>query len=303
MAFIVPEQYEGFFGESVRRFRLLLQKQVLTGIESNSLNLWLANFRSTNEQYLAAHLLNCLIYRSENMLCSSFQHLIHSELPTFLQSNGFSINYGLSHFRTELENADANYPLRFVAVDGSFEAIPGKSGATIIRTFRRHLAVNKRILCKPENIHTLPASVRYLIFIDDILGTGKQFSSFVDYYKLPEMVNRFSMAYSPQISYISGLVALYEKYPWLTVMPIERLDDQNQFFRHKNDKPDIWYADGENKVADVKSFYDSLATRAGIPKRTRYSLDLTVLFQHAGPNNTLSAYWARSEQWAPLIPR
>lgn len=303
MAFVVPEKYEGFYDESIRRFKLLLQKQVLTGIESNSLNRWLSNFRTIEEKYLAAHLLNCLIYRSESMLCSSFQHLIHSELPTFLQSHNFSMNYGLEHFRNELVNAGDDYPVRFVAVDGSFERVPGKSGATIIRTFRRHLTVNKKILCKPENINTLPESVRFLIFIDDILGTGKQFSSFVDHYKLSELTDRFKMAYSPQISYVDGLQILNQKYPWLSVIPIEELDDQNRFFRHKDGMPDIWHADEKNKVTDVKAFYASLVGRAGIPKRTRYSLDLTVLFQHSGPNNSLSVYWAGSEQWNPLIPR
>lgn len=303
MAFRVPQNYEGFFEESVRRFKLLLQKQVLTGIELSSLNRWLSNFRSDEEKYLAAHLLNSLIYRSEQMLCSSFQHLIHSELPTFLQKNTFKMPYGLGHFRDELVNASDEHSLRFVAVDGGFESTPGKSGATIIRTFRRHISINKKILCKPENIKSLPQNVHFLIFIDDILGTGKQFSKFVNHYELASLKDKFKMAYCPLVSYESGIKSLNAKYPWLTIMPIEQLNEKNQFFREKAGMPGIWHGDAHNSVSDVKQFFNTLAKRADIPQTNQYSLDLTVLFQHAGPNNTLSAYWASSTRWNPLIPR
>lgn len=303
MAFFVPERYEGFYEETVQRFKLLLQKQVLTGIDLNSLNQWLSNFQTKEEKYLAAHLLNCLVYRSGNMMCSSYQHLVHCELPAFLQRHGMAMQDGLEAFHEALQQADAAYPLRFVAVDGGFEQVPGKSGAVIIRQFKRHLNVNKLILCRPENMAALPATVRYLVFVDDLLGTGKQFNKFADFYKLNELRARFTMAYSPQLSHTKGTGHLAEKFPWLTVLPIEQLGVEHQFFRLAKDSATLWHGDKENLAGDVKAFCNALAEKGEIPKTTQYSLELTILFEHAAPNNTLPFYWATSNRWRPLIPR
>lgn len=303
MAFFIPERYEDFYDQTVQRFKLLLQKQVLTGIDLNNLNQWLANFQTQEERYLAAHLLNSLVYRSGNMLCSSFQHLIHCELPGSLQQHGYEMPNGLVAFHESLQAATQAFPLRFVAVDGSFEPTPGKSGAVIIRQFKRHLNVSKHILCRPEHMAGLPAHVRYLVFIDDLLGTGTQFTKFANFYQLANLRDRFVMVYSPQLSHANGIAHLAKHFPWLSVLPVEPLGTGHQFFRVKEATPNRWHADGDNTTDDVKAFCDGLAEKAQIPKRTKHLLDLTILFEHAAPNNTLPFYWAVSPKWRPLIPR
>lgn len=303
MAFSIPEPYQGFYDETIQRFKLLLQKQVLTGIDLNTLNRWLANFETEEEKYLAAHLLNGLIYRSSNMLCSSFQHLIHCELPAFLQRHGFQLPDGLVAFHEALKDADSSFPIRFVAVDGTFEPGPGKSGGVVIRQFRRHLGVSKAILCRPENIGRLPDSVRYLIFIDDLLGTGNQFEKFANYYGLANLRQQYTMMYSPQLSHSGGMANLAKKFPWLTVIPIESLGPENQFFRTAKDSTTIWHADDTNTVADVKAFCNELSDKGGIIRGSRHSLDLSILFEHGAPNNTLPFYWCPSDRWQPLIAR
>ena len=60
MAFHVPTDHQSFFRDVDLRFRLLLSKSIITGIDSIRLNNWLANFVSPEDKYLAAHLLNGL---------------------------------------------------------------------------------------------------------------------------------------------------------------------------------------------------------------------------------------------------
>ncbi|WP_423395589.1 phosphoribosyltransferase-like protein [Burkholderia sp. LMG 21824] len=302
MAFFVPESYENFYDETIQRFKLLLQKQVLTGIDFGNLDQWLSNFQNKEEKYLAAHLLNSLIYRSGHMLCSSFQHLMHSELPVFLHRNGFQTPQGLVAFHRQLQEAEQDCAIRFVAVDGEFEQAPGKSGSVIIRKFAQHLNISKKILCRPGNVAALPEHVKFLIFVDDMLGTGTQFGKFAKFYKLDELRARFAMAYSPQLSHAQGIAHVAKHYPWLNLLPIERMGPEHQFFRAKG-LDGLWHGDAANKVEDVKDFCDALSQRNEIPKRTRHSLDLAVLFEHAAPNNTLPLYWAKSNHWHPLIAR
>lgn len=54
------------------------------------------------------------------------------------------------------------------------------------------------------------------------------------------------------------------------------------------DNAERWAWDEVNLVTDVRVHVSTLATNAGIPPATRYSLDLLIAFEHATPNNTLS---------------
>ncbi len=73
MAFHVPQGRQGFFEDVVHRFRLLLRKGIISGIDPIRLNNWLANFVTAEDKYLAGHLLSGLTYRSDAMVKSSFQ--------------------------------------------------------------------------------------------------------------------------------------------------------------------------------------------------------------------------------------
>lgn len=65
MAFNIPKDRFGFFKDIDHRFRLLLDKDIVTGIDKIRLNGWLANFKTLEDKYLAAHLLNGLTYCSD----------------------------------------------------------------------------------------------------------------------------------------------------------------------------------------------------------------------------------------------
>lgn len=301
MAFTIPGALEDLYDETVSRFKLLLQKQVLTGVEVTTLNQWLANFTTNEERYLAAHLLNSVIYRSNAMVCSSLQHLIHTELPAWLKSEGLAIPQGLTAFRAGFRNATVESPYRFVAVDGAFEEVPGKSGGVMIRIFKQNFVVSKSLLCRPERIQELPDHVRYLVFIDDLVGSGKQFIRFANFYTLPALIDRFKMLFSPMICYQSGLDKITKEFPWLAVKPIEVLCNEHKFFRGDPADERIWHADKVNRVLDVKHFYSELVARNQVTGREGFNLDLTVAFEHGTPNNTLAVFWATTPTWQRLF--
>ena len=67
MAFKIPTGYERFANEVFARFRNLLDKNVFSGITKLTLREWESNFATDEERYLAAHLLDALILKTDPM--------------------------------------------------------------------------------------------------------------------------------------------------------------------------------------------------------------------------------------------
>ncbi|MBS0317634.1 MAG: hypothetical protein JSR49_10975 [Proteobacteria bacterium] len=303
MTFHVPPDRQGFCDDVIHRFRQLLHKGIITGIDPIRLNNWLANFVTDEDRYVAAHLLNGLTYRSDAMVKSSFQHLAHCELPQMLRTREVMALDDLESFDRALCEGDDRSPIRFVAVDGTFEKTPGKSGAVVIRAFKRHLNVSKALLCRPERLAGLPTGVKALIFIDDLVGTGQQFETFASHYDLASHAKQRTLVYCPLLAFNAGLTKLARALPWLEMHPVESLDESHQFFRACASDPTIWGADKVNKVQDVRDHVADLCGRNAIPSRTKHGLDLVVAFEHAVPNNSVSMLSIKSARWQPLFDR
>lgn len=303
MPFRVPETYQGLYDEVVGRFRRLLYKGVVTGISDIRLNQWLTNFVSDEEKYLAARVLENLTFRSEAMVSSAIEHLCECILPCELRRLGIGSWRSVDEFVGSLAVGSDAHPVRFVAVDGTHEQTPGKSGAVIIREFHRHGRVHKSLTCRPENLGSLPLDVRCLVFVDDMLGTGRQFATFAEHYSLHEYRDRLSLIYSPLIAHEKGLQKLRRDCSWLTVLPVEEFNSSHQFFRSTTDDPNLWAIDGINSVNDVRQHVRSMSERGGISATTSHSLNLLLGFQHATPNNSLPILYAQSARWQNLLIR
>lgn len=203
-----------------------------------------------------------------------------------------------------MKDADASYPVRFVAVERSTaNEEPGKSGGLLLRELRKHARVAKNLTCTPDRIASLPETVKVLIFIDDIIGSGSQFGKFAKAHKLSEYAEHFKMLYCPLMAYKDGVGKVTKDHPWVTICPIELLSAKNRFFCSAPDHAERWALDKVNLVTDVRDHVSTLATNAAIPPATRYSLDLLVAFEHATPNNTLSLLWSQSDNWHSLLNR
>ncbi|WP_228894300.1 phosphoribosyltransferase-like protein [Pseudoduganella aquatica] len=304
MSFFVPEQHYGLFDDVTQRFRGLIRKQVISSIDEIRLDAWLGNFVSDEDRYLAAHILNGLIFRSKAMIESSFDQLLQCVLPRQLrQWDCYSHKY-IEDFLESLRDGDVDHPLRFVAVDlASANDEPGKSGVHLIRQLRQHVRISKKLLCRPENVAALPSTVKVLVFIDDIVGTGKQFAKFTKFHALEgQAVNR-KLFFSPLIAYRDGVDKLSSAHPWLTIKAIEIFNSEHGFCCPCSSNPTLWALDEQNCVADVRAHIQKIAQAGGIPKSTQYGLDLLIGFEHATPNNTLPMLWADSDTWRPLFNR
>ncbi|WP_434137038.1 hypothetical protein JQR88_25715 (plasmid) [Pseudomonas luteola] len=302
MAFHVPDANHDLLEDVLDRFRVLLKKSAITGIDEIKLDRWVANFRTDEEKYLAACMLNRLIYRSQAMIESSIDHLLHCLLPTYLRKINLFSHPHIEDFLEALQCNNPNYPIRLVGVEGSRAIDTGKSGAVIIRYYKRRAGISQHLTCRPDKLRELSPKVRCLVFVDDMLGTGTQFKKFAQEHALHEK-NDIQIVYCPLIAHAEGLKKLQGECPWLTVLPVEVLDHQHDFFCELKNRPGVWAVDSANSVVEVKEFYEQLSTKYGIPKISEFGLGLVLGFEHSTPNNTLSMLWANSGKWAALLTR
>lgn len=302
MAFHVPVAHAGLYEEVERRFRLLLAKNIVTGIKETQFDKWLSNLLTEEDQYLAARLLENLTFRSQEMVGSAIDHILQCILPGELRRHGVQISC-VDDFVASLRQGGKAQPVRFVEVDDPKGLKPGKSGAVLMRELHRHAGVHGSLTCMSNAIDKQPASVKCLVFIDDMLGTGTQMETFSTAHNLQVVSARHRLIYCPLAAFDSGLAHLAKECPWLQVCPVEVFGEAHRFFRCEATRPLIWAIDNTNTVADVRAHMNSLCQRGGISSPSAFALELLVGFHHATPNNTLPIMHVSSPTWHNLLTR
>lgn len=302
MAFIVPEAHAGLFEEVERRFRLLLSKNIVTGISETQFDMWLSNLLTQEDEYLAARLLENLTFRSEQMVGSAIDHILQCILPCELRRIGVPIA-SVDDFIASLVRGGNNHPVRFVEIDDPKGLKPGKSGAVLMRELHRLGGVNNSLTCLSNAIDRQPAGVKCLVFIDDMLGTGTQMEAFSTVHRLEVISKKHHLIYCPLAAFEPGLAHLANECPWLQVCPVEVFGESHRFFRSDPKQPQIWAVDKINTVADVRAHMESLCQRGGIRSPAAFALELLVGFHHATPNNTLPIMHVSSPTWHNLLTR
>lgn len=302
MAFHVPEKHIGLFDDVEQRFRLLLAKNIVTGISEIQFDKWLSNLISEDDQYLAARLLENLTFRSEQMVGSAIDHILQCILPCELRRMDIPIA-SVDDFIESLSCGDQGLPVRFVEMDDPAGKKPGKSGPILMRELHRLGGVARSLTCLSSAVDKQHPTVKCLVFIDDMLGTGTQMEKFAKAHKLAELSIKHRLIYCPLAAFKDGLDHLAQKCPWLQVCPVEVFGSEHQFFRSKADAPEIWAIDNTNTVADVRAHMAAICQRGGIGGPPGYALELLIGFHHATPNNTLPIMHASSHGWHNLLIR
>ena len=144
-----------------------------------------------------------------------------------------------------------------------------------------------------------------VIFVDDFLGTGTQFSDFLTDTGLVSFVANHCFIYGCLAGHETGINSLRSLFPSLHVATVERLDDSHALF----------HADGGSFPDEVNSaecardfYYDLIHDRgfnlAGPDRRGFGHLEIVYAFEHSVPDNSLPIlWWHQSSQWHYLFDR
>lgn len=212
------------------------EKLVKTGVwdfNMSRLRGWVNNFRNSEEQYLCAHLLDSLMYRSDRMADSLCRHAVHSVLPNSMSTYPESLEI----WRRALEGSKEITTL-FVAVEGikNGKKQAAKSGQRVLRQYHSSGAVNRNHFVDAsyllEKISGYP--VERIVYIDDFCGTGRQFKDFYTHYELRKIPSDIEQYYVPFACHTEAVNSTFQKdITGVIARPVEMLSSNSAFLSKK----------------------------------------------------------------------
>jgi hypothetical protein len=149
------------------------------------------------------------------------------------------------------------------------------------------------------------SSVTKIVFVDDFLGTGRQFGEFFDKWDFSDISNDVQLFYAPLMAHKAGIDYVSGKLPSIQIVTAETLYSRHGFFSNES-----WGVLGHGTVTcnDATDWYEKFVDKNKIkPKNINIygvgELALTVGFSHGTPNNSLPILWYSGNGWCPLLER
>lgn len=283
------------------RCRDLITYNVWDGIPPHRLDSWIENFGTERERYLAAKILDALIYRSKDQTIALSKQLFQRVVPDLQRRRQIAPVLGDAYTRLK-GNADPGVRIVPVTLPGR----PVQSGYSVGRYLRRDLLFSDEWLVDCSDVPSLVASGYVVIFFDDFLGTGTQFVDFVCETGLRPALGTRRCVYAPLVAHKAGIEKLNITYAGeLSVAAVETLDESHSLFHEEAGS----FPDGENSTGAARDFYYWLLKDRGIDvsgesRRGFGCFELTYAFEHAIPDNSLPVlWWTESPNWQPLFIR
>lgn len=263
------------------------------------------NFISDEDRYFAACVLDSLIYRSDEQTTALVQHLFQRPLADLVRIDPCPL--GRIEDWLERLRGDVDPQIRLVAAVKKTDPTH-KSAHIVSRLVKRQLAIRPNWVIKPWEIAAhMARGVQVLVFIDDFLGTGKQFEELIEQEGLRWIFGSVYVVYAPFAAHESGIAYLNEssRYPTLRIASAEVLDRRHQIFETDAGV----FNDGINTIDLAKAHYLDLLSRVGIRLSGNETLGfgglgLSYCFEHAIPDNNLPLLWRQGNpDWLPLFDR
>lgn len=306
LIFQIPQDGSTYIEEIITRCEDLINNQIWEGIHLSRFRRWINNFKTQEEKYFSACVLDSLIYRSDSQTVALMKQLFQRVLSDTTRLN----NTHIGHIddweeRLQMSRQEGDPLIRLVVAVKQTDP-PTKSAYIIARYLKRHLRFSERWIIKPWEIQDhIKAGIRIFIFIDDFLGTGVQFNRLLKKENLEGILQNLYVVYAPLVAHTAGLEYLQKQYPALRVRSVETLDWSFCLFHPKS----ICFNDGLNDCEKAKSFYQTILETKEIRLSKPYisgfgELSLAYAFEHAAPNNSLPIlWWQDSSSFTPLFDR
>ncbi len=179
---------------------------------------------------------------------------------------------------------------------------PSDSGSQLLYSYRKSMVLNESKFPK-ELSNILNLNPKKLFFFDDIIGTGKQATTFYDNYLKKLNIDCY---YCSLVGFENGIKNLEKNAGFKKIIPCIKLGNENKAFSNKS----INFPDSgrRNKIKKFALKYGNKLYPKG-PLGYDGS-EALIVFHHNVPNNTLPIIWAGpanekevTEPWHPLFER
>lgn len=292
----LPLDWQVYYNSIIDRCKDFIDLKIWNGITKIKLDIWLRNFITDEEKYFAACILDSLIYRSNEQTFSLIHQLLYKNLNNLFRELGLN---DFQCFPENLKDHNADPLIRLVPLITLHDPVT-KSSNEILRFFKRHFHISECWIINPWNINAHIANgIKTFIFIDDFLGTGRQFHDVCEDENLSSIIDNNNIVYAPLVAHETGIDFLKKNYPKLNITYAEKMvSEQNSFFNN--------YFNNEVDIA--KAFYLEMLTKRGFIFNPDNqfgfgNLELTFAFEHAAPDNSLQVLHMRKDGWCELFNR
>ncbi len=295
----LPEEWESFYTEMYKRAKDYIRISYWN-INEEDLDLWLSNFKEDREKFLSSLIIYRLIYRNEQPRLSMYHHIIEILLPSILEEKGIYVVTSLDQFHYDLQHSFHNIPFRFATIE-SVDKKASKSGHEILRNFARMGSFHSSLETSIDTVEDLDTEkVKAIILLDDIMGTGEQFETYLKKFK--SKLENFILIFCPLAAHIDAISYIGDRYPDVIVSPVEVLEQEYTFF-DSSFMPKI----AENiDMAVLEGYYRSFVmSKTKLRKNLLGKEDqaLSYIFDVSSPNNSLPILTYEDENWDKLFPR
>jgi hypothetical protein len=300
--FRLPRDGSIYADKIFSRCRDLISYHFWSGMPQHRLDAWIANFRTPEERYFAARVLDALIYRSDDQTLALLRELITRVIPDYARIHGLPPQLQDMYLKLRSPSMDPGIRIVPVLPPG---AAPTKSGVILARHLKRALKIKENWIIHPDTVPAAISDGHTIIFVDDFLGTGDQFTKFLKATKLVPVASSTCFIYGCLAAHEEGIGFLRKECPSVHVATVEKLDDSHALFHNSAGS----FPDGINSVDCAKEFYYQLLDDRGFgiigPNRRGFGhLEIVYAFEHSVPDNSLPIlWWDHSSQWQHLFDR
>jgi len=297
----LPDSASSFVESVILDSRNLINRG-LWEIPTARFDSWINQFVGPEEEFFAACLLDHLIFRTSSQFEAGLKALFRSNLQgkIFIGSSDDELMIKLAG-RQETQ-------LRIVPVIGEKDP-PTKSGPLVLRRLQRIMHIRHKWICWPWQAAAKirESEINTVIFVDDFLGSGKQFETFFNQWGFNQLQDNATYYYASVVAHGNGLDHIAKTLPYVQVISAEQLNKSHDFFSE-----DVWSRLGQEMISatEAKDWYLAFAKEKGLIPNTTGAfgvgdLSLAFGFSHSTPNNSLPIFWYENETtgWQPLLER
>jgi len=277
--------------------RLLIEQNIWDSISYDNLDVWLSNFKTSEEQLLSALMLDNLIYRSAGQTKALLLYALDSALTNAVYPTPWDVLHGDNYLEILSRRGSGN-PIRLIPVIRDLDP-PSKSGPSVARLYKRELNISDDYMSWPWLIGDMYRNgIRQFVFIDDVIASGEQFLEFLKKHIDSTLVDA-EFYYIPLLAHETGIANVKKEFPQVKIHPVETVNDSDSFF---NSKKNLEIKDLKQLYLDVEKKFVNKRLRGSVSLGYK-ELSLCFSYYHSTPNATLPLYWYEDDVFQPLVRR
>ncbi|WP_306642750.1 phosphoribosyltransferase-like protein [Sanyastnella coralliicola] len=301
---------EEFIEYAIEKVYFFIDSQFWSKFDVSKVQSWMQNFRSLDERYCAAKLLDRFVYYSEDDVIQLLKHGLNELFlrRDYLRAEDES---GYSLTNDELQSLKNQF-IRKTALLPLSEGNPTESSHAVARILSNEIGFPEQNVLSPSNLESdYFNNFDRILIIDDFVGSGDQIIEFwnlfdtkvdeesIKMYEFPHKFPNIDIQYFCLVVTKEGYDRFYneelEHMKNLTIRYCEMLPTKFKIFGD-----DSVYFDQEERE-ECKAIIQNLISDKGFGLTGYRQLEYAVAFHHCIPDASLPLFYEKKENWNYLL--